>query len=45
LGQLKPGQLTKTTTKDLAPVCANCHRMLHRAGGLSIRELAERVRR
>jgi len=30
LSELKPGQ--KTRLKDLALVCANCHRMLHRAG-------------
>jgi len=27
--------------KDLAPVCPNCHRMLHRRGGRSIRGLQE----
>ncbi len=41
VAQLRPGALTKL--EDLAPVCANCHRMLHRSGGLSIDELRDRL--
>jgi len=29
----------QTAVEDLAPVCANCHRMLHRGGGVSLVEL------
>jgi predicted HNH restriction endonuclease len=28
---------------DLLPVCANCHRMLHRNGGCSVEELRDRM--
>jgi predicted HNH restriction endonuclease len=31
---------TETHTDDLLPVCANCHRMLHRGAGCSVGELA-----
>jgi putative restriction endonuclease len=41
VAQLKPG--AKTELEDLAPVCANCHRMLHRSGGLSIGDLKDRL--
>jgi 5-methylcytosine-specific restriction protein A len=37
VAELTPGQ--KTRTADLALVCANCHRMLHRGGLISIDEL------
>jgi len=42
VAMLKPG--AKTKLEDLAAVCANCHRMLHRAGGLSIDDLKVRLR-
>lgn len=34
---------TETTVADLAPVCANCHRMLHREPGLTVEQLRERL--
>lgn len=35
----------ETTLSDLALVCANCHRMLHRAiGVLTIEQLKNRIR-
>ena len=37
LADLAPG--SKTRLSDLAILCANCHRMIHRQGGLSIEEL------
>lgn len=33
----------QTSRNDLALVCANCHRMLHRHGNLTIQDLAQRV--
>jgi hypothetical protein len=39
LNQLAQGALRITATADLAPVCGNCHRMLHTSGGRSINEL------
>src|SRR4051812_15019399 len=42
VAQLKPG--TKSKIEDLVAVCANCHRMLHRSGGISIDNLQERLR-
>ena len=36
---------TKTGVKDLAPVCANCHRMLHREPEVSVEELRDQLRR
>lgn len=43
LSQLRPGQVTHL--RDLALVCANCHRMLHRGGEvLTIEVLRGRVR-
>lgn len=41
VSQLRPGQTTKVS--DLALVCANCHRMLHRERCLSINELRQRL--
>jgi 5-methylcytosine-specific restriction protein A len=41
VSQLRPGQTTKI--RDLALVCANCHRMLHREQGLTIEELRQRL--
>lgn len=43
LGELAADQTACTRIEDLAPVCANCHRMLHANGGLSIPELIERL--
>lgn len=44
VSQLEPGQTTKVS--DLALVCANCHRMLHRQRPwLSIDQLRQRLRR
>lgn len=37
LAQLDGPTVTRVT--DLAPVCSNCHRMLHRRGGCTINEL------
>lgn len=42
VAKLKPG--SKTRIDDLVPVCSNCHRMLHRSGGVSIDELKRRLR-
>jgi hypothetical protein len=36
---------TKTLVTDLALVCSNCHRMLHRSGGRSVEELRELIER
>lgn len=36
---------TKTLITDLALVCSNCHRMLHRSGGRSVDELRELIQR
>lgn len=41
VAQLEPG--AKTRLEDLAAVCANCHRMLHRSGGLSIEDLRSQL--
>lgn len=42
VSRLRPGQRTKV--KDIALVCANCHRMLHRAGEtLTVRQLQQIV--
>lgn len=41
VAQLEPGVLTRL--EDLAAVCSNCHRMLHRAG-CSLDELRNRLR-
>lgn len=38
---LQPG--AKTKLADLAAVCSNCHRMLHRSGGMTIEELRDRL--
>lgn len=42
ISQLQPG--AKTRLEDLAPVCSNCHRMLHRSGGMAIDELKAHIR-
>jgi putative restriction endonuclease len=41
ISQLEPG--AKTKLEDLAAVCSNCHRMLHRSGGMSIDDLKARL--
>lgn len=41
IAQLEPG--AKTRLEDLAAVCSNCHRMLHRSGCLSIEDLRSRL--
>ncbi len=38
VAQLEPGE--KTSIKDLAALCANCHRVIHRNGGMPVSELA-----
>ena len=43
LAELAPG--TKTKLRDLAILCANCHRMAHRKGGVSLNGLRERLKR
>jgi len=44
ISELKPG--ARTTLKDLALVCANCHRMLHRGGeNLTVGGLRYRCKR
>jgi putative restriction endonuclease len=43
VAKLKPGAITKL--EDLAAVCANCHRMLHRSDILSIEDLRERLQK
>lgn len=45
LGSLKLGETRITTVKDFSPVCGNCHRMLHRLGGISIDELRQELLR
>jgi putative restriction endonuclease len=35
---------SKTTLEDLIAVCSNCHRMLHRSGGISPQDLKLRLR-
>ena len=37
ISELKPNERTKIT--DLALVCANCHRMIHKNGNMEIEEL------
>ena len=39
---LEPGQTTRLA--DLAAVCANCHRIIHRNGLMSVEELAAHLR-
>ncbi len=39
LGELKDDHVTDTTLDDLALVCANCHRMLHRNPFFTVEEL------
>lgn len=41
VSQLEPG--AKTRLEDLAAVCSNCHRMLHKSGCLSIEDLRSRL--
>jgi 5-methylcytosine-specific restriction protein A len=36
-------QATLTTLSDLAIVCANCHRMLHRVNGMSVEDLKRSI--
>jgi len=43
VARLEPG--AKTRTEDLAPVCSNCHRMLHRSGDLTIDDLKSHLAR
>lgn len=35
----------KTKISDLAAVCSNCHRMLHRFSGITVEELRKQIRR
>lgn len=37
VAQLEPGE--KTSIKDLAALCANCHRVVHRNAGMQVSEL------
>lgn len=37
------GRVTSSRLDDLAIVCANCHRMLHQAGGTTVEALRQRV--
>ncbi len=39
LSKLSSGELAITTVEDLSPVCANCHRMLHRRPYPTVDEL------
>lgn len=40
------GEERETTLADLALLCANCHRMIHKAGAaMSVEDLAEQIRR
>jgi hypothetical protein len=39
ISKLEVSKSTKVTTKDIALVCANCHRMLHRVPWVSVEEL------
>ncbi|AJA09874.1 hypothetical protein SKP52_14960 [Sphingopyxis fribergensis] len=41
VSELEPGAATRI--EDLAAVCSNCHRMLHRSGTLSIEDLRCRL--
>lgn len=41
VSMLHPG--AKTKLDDLVAVCSNCHRMLHRAGGMTVEELINRL--
>jgi len=43
LSDLASGDEIETRIEDLAPVCSNCHRMLHRKGGCSVDELRTRL--
>lgn len=43
IARLEPG--TKTRIEDLAAVCSNCHRMLHRQGTISVEELRSQLAR
>jgi hypothetical protein len=37
---LKRDEIVRTAVQDLVPVCANCHRMLHKKPAVSLEELA-----
>ena len=39
LGELRKNQTLETKVEDLAMVCSNCHRMLHRSPSLTVDEL------
>ena len=41
LHQLKPN--TRTKLSDLALICANCHRMVHKNGGTTIEDLKREI--
>ncbi len=41
VSELKEGD--KTKVEDIAMLCANCHRMIHRNSGLSLEELSDMV--
>ncbi|WFD09028.1 HNH endonuclease [Tepidibacter hydrothermalis] len=42
VSQMKEGE--KTRTEDIAMLCSNCHRMIHRKPLLSVEELSELIR-
>lgn len=43
LADLVDGEIIRTKIEDLAPVCSNCHRMLHRRPHLSVAELRNAI--
>lgn len=42
VSEIVPGEVTKLS--DLAALCPNCHRMIHRNGLMSVEELAQRLK-
>lgn len=43
LRELRKGDSVETKVEDLAMVCSNCHRMLHRSPSLTVEELKKRM--
>ena len=43
LGELRKGQTLETKVEDLAMVCSNCHRMLHKSPSLTVEGLREGI--
>jgi hypothetical protein len=43
ISKIDGGEAVKLTIKDLAMVCSNCHRMLHRVPWLSVEELKKLI--